>query len=95
MDTAKKYHDSEGDVCSIWEAVRREPDWAANIIQDYEKTTEALQSEVQRLKGVLSEVKADLLRRGKKDNQGIIVVDLSSSVWRQLCDVLAHKQGEE
>ena len=95
MNTAKIYHDGDGNECSIYQAVKREPEWAANIIQDYEKKTEALQSEVQRLKGVLSEVKADLLRRGKKDNQGIIVVDLSSSVWRQLCDVLARKLGEE
>ena len=58
MDTAKKYHDSEGDVCSIWEAVRREPDWAANIIQGYEKTTEALQSEVDRLRIGISAVRA-------------------------------------
>ena len=62
-----------------------------NLMEDIQ----CLKEEAERLKGALSEVKADLLRRGKKDNQGIIVVDLSSSVWRQLCDVLARKLGEE
>ncbi|WP_373031646.1 hypothetical protein [Sulfurovum sp.] len=33
MDTGKIYHDSEGQECSIWQAVRREPDWAASRIQ--------------------------------------------------------------
>ena len=40
MDTAKIYHDSEGNECSIWQAVRREPDWAANRIQEGEKAIE-------------------------------------------------------
>lgn len=37
MDTAKIYHDSGGNKCSIWQIVRREPDWAANRIQEGEK----------------------------------------------------------
>ena len=65
MNTAKKYHDSEGNVCSIWEAVRREPDWAANIIQGYEKTTEALQEEVERLRGVITTTRELLSHQDK------------------------------
>lgn len=38
MDTAKIYHDSDGNKCSIWQIVRREPDWAANRIQEGEKS---------------------------------------------------------
>lgn len=33
MNTAKIYHDSEGNECSIFQVVRREPDWAATRIQ--------------------------------------------------------------
>lgn len=37
MDTGKSYHDSEGNECSVWQMVKREPDWAANRIQEGEK----------------------------------------------------------
>ncbi len=37
MNTAKIYHDSEGNECSIFQMVRREPDWAAARIQEGEK----------------------------------------------------------
>lgn len=40
MNTAKIYQDSEGNDCSIWQVVRREPDWAANRIQVGEKAIE-------------------------------------------------------
>jgi len=33
MDAAKKYTDSDGNECSIWQIVRREPEWAAYRIQ--------------------------------------------------------------
>lgn len=42
MNTAKIYHDSEGNECSIWEAVRREPEWAASRIQVGEEAIEKL-----------------------------------------------------
>jgi len=42
MDTAKVYYDSNGGQCSIWQMVRREPDWAANRIQVGEIAIEKL-----------------------------------------------------
>ncbi len=42
MNTAKVYEDLDGNKCSIWQMVRREPDWAANRIQDGEKAIEEL-----------------------------------------------------
>ena len=43
MNTAKIYHDSEGNECSIMQMVKRAPEWAANRIQEGEKAIEALQ----------------------------------------------------
>ena len=40
MNTAKIYHDSEGNECSIFQVVRREPDWAATRIQVGERAIE-------------------------------------------------------
>ena len=40
MNTAKKYHDSDGNECSIFQVVRLEPDWAASRIQEGEKAIE-------------------------------------------------------
>ena len=37
MDLEKKYHDADGNDCNILELVKKEPEWAANIIQYYEK----------------------------------------------------------
>lgn len=37
MNTAKIYHDSAGDECTIHQAVKREPEWAATRIQVGEK----------------------------------------------------------
>ncbi len=45
MNTAKIYHDSDGNECSILQMVRREPDWAANRIQEGEKAIEQLASQ--------------------------------------------------
>ena len=42
MNTAKIYHDSEGNECSIFQVVRREPDWAASRIQEGEKAIKEL-----------------------------------------------------
>ena len=42
MDTSKVYEDSKGNKCSIWQRVRREPDWAANRIQEGEKAIKEL-----------------------------------------------------
>jgi len=42
MNTSKIYKDSEGNECSILQAVRLEPLWAANRIQEGEKAFEAL-----------------------------------------------------
>jgi len=40
MDMGKIYHDSEGNECSILQAVKREPEWAASRIQEGEKAIE-------------------------------------------------------
>jgi hypothetical protein len=37
MNTAKIYKDIDGNECSIMQMVRREPDWAANRVQEGEK----------------------------------------------------------
>lgn len=58
MDTGKVYIDSDGDECSIWQIVRREPVWAANRIQDGEKAVakvEQLQAEKAELVGWVNE----------------------------------------
>jgi len=33
MNTAKVYKDMEGNECTIWQMVKKEPEWAANRIQ--------------------------------------------------------------
>ena len=42
MNTSKIYHDSEGNECTIFQAVRREPEWAAVRIQEGEKAIDEL-----------------------------------------------------
>ena len=37
MDFDKVYHDVDGDECTIIQMVLREPEWAANRIQEGEK----------------------------------------------------------
>ena len=42
MDLDKKYKDIDGNECNILEAVKRSPEWAANIIQYYEYKLESV-----------------------------------------------------
>ena len=42
MDTGKCYYDSEGNECSIWQIVQREPRWAAQRIQEGEKAEQRI-----------------------------------------------------
>lgn len=42
MDTSKVYFDSEGNECSIWRMVKREPTWAAVRIQEGEKAIDEI-----------------------------------------------------
>ena len=44
MNTAKIYHDSEGNECSIYQAVKREPEWAASRIQAGEEAIAKLEA---------------------------------------------------
>lgn len=56
MDTAKIYHDSDGNERSIMQMIRYEPYWAANRVQEGEKAiTERnrLRDENKRLKGCI------------------------------------------
>jgi len=63
MNTAKIYHDSEGNDCTIFQAVKREPEWAATRIQVGEKALE----NVARLEGMLIK-KLDLIKCGISAN---------------------------
>ena len=54
MNTAKKYHDSEGNECSIFQVVRLEPEWTASVIQNYEKTTAQKQNRIEELEGAIA-----------------------------------------
>ena len=42
MNTSKVYHDSDGNECSIWQMVKREPTWAADRIQAGEDAIERI-----------------------------------------------------
>ena len=42
MNTAKIYYDSNGNECTIYQAVTREPSWAATRIQEGEKAVEKM-----------------------------------------------------
>ena len=64
MNTAKIYHDSEGNECSIYQVVRCEPDWAATRIQEGEKAiakVEKLEAEISRLKQNIKDWSDDFL----------------------------------
>ena len=52
MNTAKIYHDSNDDECTIFQMLKREPEWSANRIQEGEKAIEQLQ----KLVAVIDEV---------------------------------------
>ena len=56
MDTGKTYYDTEGNECSIWQMVKREPEWAANRIHVGEcaiAEVDRLRAENDRLVGLL------------------------------------------
>jgi hypothetical protein len=40
LDTSKVYKDVHGDDCTIWQMIKREPEWAANRLQAGEKALE-------------------------------------------------------
>ena len=42
MDLEKIYHDLDGNVCNILQLVKKEPEWAANRIQEGEKAIKIL-----------------------------------------------------
>lgn len=42
MNTSKIYQDSQGNECSISQMVKREPEWAANRVQEGEKAIERM-----------------------------------------------------
>ena len=46
METAKKYYDMDGNEISLYKLVRKEPDWAVNIIKYYENKVAELQRPV-------------------------------------------------
>ena len=67
MDTGKIYTDSKGQECSIWQMVRREPDWAANRVQEGEKAIDQVK---------LLETKLENLKRHAVcDCEGCMAID--------------------
>jgi hypothetical protein len=40
LDTSKIYQDSEGNNCTIWQMIQREPAWSVNRLQEGEKAIE-------------------------------------------------------
>ena len=57
MDLDKKYRDSDGDECNILQMLNREPEWAANVMQELERRNQYLTAEVERLReGIAQEV---------------------------------------
>ena len=40
MDLEKKYYDSDGNECNILELVKKEPEWAANVLQYHEQQSQ-------------------------------------------------------
>jgi hypothetical protein len=59
----KVYQDSEGNDCTIYQMIRREPDWAANRIQEGEKAI----AEVERLTALVSELENSDYWQGRND----------------------------
>lgn len=55
MDTSKVYFDSEGNECSIWRMVKREPTWAAVRIQEGEKAIDEITTLRQQLEQAQAE----------------------------------------
>ncbi len=55
MDTGKVYFDSEGNECSIWQMVKREPTWAAVRIQEGEKAIDEITTLRQQLEQAQAE----------------------------------------
>ena len=49
MDTGKAYCDSDGNDCSIWQMIQREPEWAASMVQSGEATTVELQQQKEKM----------------------------------------------
>ena len=46
MNTAKVYHNADGEECTIHQMVREEPQWAAERIQAGETAIKALKAEI-------------------------------------------------
>lgn len=59
MGTGKKYYDSKGQECSIRQMVRREPDWAANRVQEGEKAIARLEIMNKETTPIASSAEAD------------------------------------
>jgi hypothetical protein len=50
MNTGKTYYDSDGNECSIWQMVHREPEWAATRIQVGEKALDQVRDLTKKIK---------------------------------------------
>ena len=48
MDTGKKYQNSDGEDCSIWQMIREEPDWIASRFQFMENKIEELEGKLKK-----------------------------------------------
>ena len=55
MNTAKIYYDSDDNACSIVQMVRREPEWAANRVQEGEEAIARLEGMEETIRDIATE----------------------------------------
>ena len=66
-----------------------------HIIEQQGLQTKALQDEVKHLTTMLKLLKKELLMRAEKDSEGVLAVNISSSVWYELNKTLKEQQDNE
>jgi len=86
MDLEKIYHDVDGNKCNILQMVKREPEWAANIIQHYEAANQRLEVEVKRLRDIPQRILAIADRYEKDGEPGPL--GLGCWGWRDIASSL-------
>lgn len=96
MDTSKVYFDSEGNECSIWRMVKREPTWAAVRIQEGEKAIDEITTLRQQLAD--AEAQSEALRQELQNQltaQWKVGVDYAESlILRKQAEALESVVGE-
>ena len=49
MDTDKKYKNTDGEPCSIWQMIKDEPEWVANRFSHMEERIKELEQRLERI----------------------------------------------